>query len=307
MADEKLLATFRVEETGDVFNIYGEYDIKQGSVVDIIGDSKLINFNYPDFYDITATKVIDGKEESFKPVGETWAGHKYECMDMIHAFISSIIIGNNVYSKIYLDAKLQKIVDSYTNDSEVALTVSGRKIPKRILSYNMYDMYQLLLVTDAFIYYNYEESVYMLGTDDHNVVSDNYFAEVGLADSIENVKSGKEMLLWGELPEGETIEIRTVTLSDGTGMGDNLYVFKTNAPIAELKKLEEESCKVYLEGRDSSEVPIWADVLTEKGYCFDYVAEHQHVNPYDTSSGWLEKNYPDITEHYVIENQPELK
>lgn len=111
---------------------------------------------------------------------------------MIHAFISSIIIGNDIYSKIYPDSKLQKLVDSYTNDSEVALTVSGRKIPERILSYNMY---QLLLVTDAFIYYSYDESVYMLRTDDHNIVSDNYFAKVGLADSIENVKSGKEMLL----------------------------------------------------------------------------------------------------------------
>ncbi len=212
-----------------------------------------------------------------------------------------------IYSKIYPDSKLQELVDSYTNDSEVALTVSGRKIPERILSYNMYDMYQLLLVTDAFIYYSYDESVYMLRTDDHNIVSDNDFAEVELADSIENVKSGKEMLLWGELPEGETIEIRMVTLSDGTSMGDNLYIFKTIAPIAELKKLEEESCKMYLEGRDSSEVPIWADILTEKDYCFDYVSEHAHINPFDSSSGWLEKNYPDITEHYVIENQPELK
>lgn len=54
-------------------------------------------------------------------------------------------------------------------------------------------------------------------------------------------------------------------------------------------------------------IHIERDVLTEKGYCFDYVSEHAHINPFDSSSGWLEKNYPDITEHYVIENQPELK
>ena len=63
----------------------------------------------------------------------------------------------------------------------------------------------------------------------------------------------------------------------------------------------------YLEGRNSSNVPIWADVLTEKGYCFDYVSGYAHISPFGTSSGWLKKNYPDITEHYVIENQPELK
>ena len=32
--------------------------------------------------------------------------------------------------------------------------------------------------------------------------------------------------------------IRLITLSDGTGMGDELIIFKTNAPVEELKKLE---------------------------------------------------------------------
>ena len=41
----------------------------------------------------------------------------------------------------------------------------------------------------------------MLSTDSKEIVSDNYFAEVGFWDSIENIKNGKEIHLWGELPE----------------------------------------------------------------------------------------------------------
>lgn len=97
---------------------------------------------------------------------------------------------------------------------------------------------------------------------------------------------------------------RLITLSDGTGMGDELIVFKTNAPEKELKELETASNKYYTDGESCEEVPIWADVLTEKGYAFEYVDSHQHVTAYATSSEWLKENYPDITEQYVIENQP---
>ena len=100
--------------------------------------------------------------------------------------------------------------------------------------------------------------------------------------------------------------MRLITLSDGTGMGDELIVFKTNAPVAELKKLEKISCQVYIEGGDFEDVPIWGNVLQKKGYKFEYVASHQHVSPFGTSKEWLKENYK-ITEHYVIENQPNLK
>lgn len=304
MTDEKLLATFVAEEIKEKFNIYGNYDVETGYAY---SDSGKIEYKYPEFYNITATRITDGKEESYTPTGTTWAGRKYVVNDMIESVISALIMGNTLFTKIYLDNGLQEILDSYMRDDNIAITVNGLKIPKVILGRHLYDLYQLTLVTDTFIYYYSDEddAMLMLRTEDHSIVSDNYFAEVGYTDSIENVKSGKETLLWGELPKDD--DRRLVTLSDGTGMGDRLYIFSTNAPVEELKKLEDESCKVYLEGRSVSEVPIWADVLYDKGYTFEYVTEHQHVSPYGTSSGWLEKNYPDIKENYVIENQPNLK
>ena len=99
---------------------------------------------------------------------------------------------------------------------------------------------------------------------------------------------------------------RLISLTDGTGMGDMVIIFETNAPAKELKELERISCEVYLNSGDYEDVPIWAKVLTEKGYVFDYVAEHQHITAHGTSQDWLENKYSSITEHYVIENQPEI-
>lgn len=98
--------------------------------------------------------------------------------------------------------------------------------------------------------------------------------------------------------------LRLVALSDGTGMGDEVLVFKTNAPVNRLKELEKQSCEVYINGGDSEDVPIWADILIDEGYTFDLVGEHQHVTAYSSSSEWMKEEFPEITEHYVIENQP---
>lgn len=98
---------------------------------------------------------------------------------------------------------------------------------------------------------------------------------------------------------------RLITLSDGTSMGDNLLVFKTNAPVEELKELEKQSCQIYINGGSYDDVPIWADVLADKGYSFELVDSHQHINPFGTSSEWLKNEYPEVKELYVIENQPD--
>jgi len=99
---------------------------------------------------------------------------------------------------------------------------------------------------------------------------------------------------------------RLITLTDGTDMGGQVILFKTDAPISELKKLEEISNDVYINDGDSEDVPIWANVLTDKGFTFDYVDEHQHVTAFGTSTEWLNEKYPEITEHYCIDNQPAL-
>lgn len=102
------------------------------------------------------------------------------------------------------------------------------------------------------------------------------------------------------------MEERFITLTDGTDMGGMVIVFKTNAPIEELKELERVSNAVYINGGDMEDVPIWANVIIDKGYVFDYVDEHEHITVLGTSREWLKEEYPQITEHYCIDNQPEL-
>lgn len=100
--------------------------------------------------------------------------------------------------------------------------------------------------------------------------------------------------------------IRLVTLAEGSTMGDYLYVFRTDAPIEVLKELERESCAVYMNGGDEEDVPVWATVLGEKGYAFDYVDECRNVTAFWTSKDWINDEYPQITEHYRIENQCDI-
>ena len=103
------------------------------------------------------------------------------------------------------------------------------------------------------------------------------------------------------------IVLRLVTLCDGAGMGGELIVFETDAPVEELKRLEQISCQIFHDGRDSNDVPIWADVLANKGYTLNCINSHVHASALATSSEWLEKTYPFVTEHYVIEDQPFVK
>lgn len=100
----------------------------------------------------------------------------------------------------------------------------------------------------------------------------------------------------------KNINQRLITLTDGTGMGDTIIVFSTNAPTEELKALERISNDIYNNSEDIGDVPIWADVLTAKGYVFEFIDECQHVTPFGNSSDWLEEKYSNIKEHYIIKN-----
>ena len=95
---------------------------------------------------------------------------------------------------------------------------------------------------------------------------------------------------------------RLITLTDGTDMGGTLIVFETNAPAEDIKELERISNDICKTG-EWEDIPNWMEALESNGYICNYVDEHTHVTAYATSSEWLEETYPQITEHYTIENQ----
>lgn len=99
---------------------------------------------------------------------------------------------------------------------------------------------------------------------------------------------------------------RLISLTDGTDMGGMLIIFKTNAPVNVLKEIEVISNGIYINGGDEDDVPVWREYLKQRGYNFEYIDECCHVTPFETSNDWLTTNYSQITEHYVIENQPNI-
>lgn len=121
--------------------------------------------------------------------------------DMIQDFIAKSMVNSLLYSTIFIESGLQDIVNQFNNAEAIVLTVDNLQIPKAIMSHDLYNIYELALVTNDYIYYMCDDMTLMFTTDTHEIVSDNYFAEVGFFDSVENIKSGKENLLWGELPE----------------------------------------------------------------------------------------------------------
>lgn len=189
----KKLAVFDVMELKKTFSIYGDYKISTCK------DCDKAEYKYPEFYDLTAKQSVEGLETDYQPAGETWHGRKYDVEDMIREFLEALIRNATGYSKIYLDPVLQEIVDWYLADDNIAVTVDNLKIPKRILATGMYYEFELALVTDEFIYYEFYDELIMLDAKTHEIVSDNYFASVGYDDSIENITSGKETLIYGHI------------------------------------------------------------------------------------------------------------
>lgn len=91
--------------------------------------------------------------------------------------------------------------------------------------------------------------------------------------------------------------LRKIALYDGTGMGGELIIFKTNAPAQFLKELEEKSTIQVLAGKDHI---IWADECANKGYIFEYVDHHQHITAYGTSVEWRNRKYAYVKEEYFL-------
>lgn len=102
------------------------------------------------------------------------------------------------------------------------------------------------------------------------------------------------------------VDYRYITLSTGSTMGDEIVILKTNAPQNLLKQLEKESNQAILDEKDP---PIWVKQISEVGFDAEYVDSHRHVTAHGLSSEWLAEHpqYSKITEHYRIENQPELE
>lgn len=175
---EKLLVEFIIEN--GQYRVWGNYSFDENKC--------------PEFTDLRAEILVDGVYVGYSPDGHTWAGRKFVVEDMISDCLAKLIQCCRIYTIIYLDEGLAHLVASYHED--IVLIVNDLKIPRRIISAQLFDVHSLVLVTSQFLYYVHDDQMIMLDTDTHELVSDNYFAEVGYADSLENIESGEEKLIW---------------------------------------------------------------------------------------------------------------
>ena len=195
---KKKLVEFEVKE--EHYIVYGNYVINHGTFYNF-EKKESVNYDYPEFDSLNAKIVKDEKEFDYSPSGTTFAGHKYDVSDMIQDFLAKQIQYSLLYKAVYVEEGLQNLIDSYRSD--IALTFNEVPIPKKVLSNDMYDLYELQLVTSEFIYYMDYDRCLMLSVDSHEVVSDNYFALEGFFDSVEKIRTGnpEETLIWGTIPE----------------------------------------------------------------------------------------------------------
>ncbi len=181
------LASFNVQMKGrrELFHIDGEVTL----------ENMTDTHTYPEFSNLSATIEIDGNEKLYEPTGRNFVGHSFTVEDMITGFVESLIMDDQQYEKVFLIDKLQQLVDSYRAEM---ITLEGKpSAPRYILGCNMFTVYQLIFATDKFIYYNDGGDCYLMyDTEAHTVIAENYFAELGFDDSLENIGNGTEVCIY---------------------------------------------------------------------------------------------------------------
>lgn len=139
-----------------------------------------------------AEVLVDGKKAS--EIGYAWNGNAYTAEDCLLEFLASLTRKDGLCKKEYIHGML----DLFIADSDVPFVqYNGTEISKYVLS-RTGEKLTLRLATDKFLYYangNEDEVALMLRTDTHEVVSDNYFANEGIQDSLKNIGTGEESVI----------------------------------------------------------------------------------------------------------------
>lgn len=160
------------------------------------GNNCYVKINNITILDVTNSNAIN----DYVVKGETWAGHRYNKYDVLKSVVLSILRDEfNENDIIFICDDLKNFIKAH---QEVACTFNGRKILKYLVN-DIEDMatnYELKFATDAFAYYDDGcESMLMIRVEDGSIVTDmEVFAMQAIHDSIENIKTGKETLVYGD-------------------------------------------------------------------------------------------------------------
>ena len=198
------------------FCVYGTYRWEK---MEHNGDAYVAAFLYPVFEHLRVTQVSGGKEAPYEPQGTRPSDAPKIFKAIATRALATEIMGTvaEMFQMLFLDEGLRKFVDHFRSEENYVLSISGLPIYKYIVSGNLRECLELNMVTDAFIYYSQYGMFDALGTTDHRLVSDNELADNCYLDSVENIRSGTEKLLWGKIPErhdAESVEAEELRLEE---------------------------------------------------------------------------------------------
>lgn len=182
-------------------------------------DAYVAAFPYPVFEHLRVTQVSEEKEVLYEPQGTRPSDVPKIFKAIATRALATEIMGTvaEMFQMLFLDEGLRKFVDHFRSEENYVLSISGLPIYRYIVSGNLRECLELNMVTDAFIYYSQYGMFDALGTTDHRLVSDNELADNCYLDSVENIRSGTEKLLWGKIPErhdAESVEAEELRLEE---------------------------------------------------------------------------------------------
>ena len=197
----------KCRKDGSDFSFFGNFttETEKDLITDKEGNRIWIHYPYCEFSDITVTQVVNGEEIIYEPKGYRWNGTKYCAESMLEYLIAALIRKDSTFEVCDLNKELGAVVEWYHKPENIVFDCNGNPVPRLILGNDLYLSFELSLVTDKYIYYLRDDLALMLSTETHEIISDNYFADVGFWESVASIrkKDGNETLLWGTIPEDD--------------------------------------------------------------------------------------------------------
>ena len=169
--------SFIAENVERRFRFYGEVEVKAEG-------------NSLDFSNLTIFEVVNEVEKPFQITATTWVGTALNAEDALADVISRWTRFEAGFEVFAVAEEIHLLCDKYRF---ITLVVGERNIPYKILYGTSLEEYDLGMVTDKYTYYTRGcDQFLMLHTDTGEVISDNYFAECGLVDSISAVETEED-------------------------------------------------------------------------------------------------------------------
>lgn len=151
---------------------------------------------YPwvDFHDLSIREIKGKKQVKYSLDQKTWRGDALTEEDAVYEVIfMAECNAAGVADIIFMDACIKDVITYYQKEY---VEYDSRRIPLKLCRGEFADLYGLRLLTEHYIFYGCEDMLLMLRTENGELVSDNYFAEIGYCEELKDIREGKVRALY---------------------------------------------------------------------------------------------------------------